>query len=393
MAFESNTCSIHTMTVKHYHPKWRNTASPQSGLSLIEILIAITISMIALIVMLNLFRNTENSRRITGTTADTQINVQVALASLERDAKNAGLGMANRTCQNVTYFDGTEKIIDSTHKRFPVVIENDASGNAQITLSGTTNGLSAFKSRPLVNGWLRDTTSTFDVENIAGFSQLCKPSGAAGTCSASTLVLIEQPKSCVLAKISSIDTATRTLSFTTGGGFSITESNFKTADYPVDGALISVIGGFESYQYQLKYDTGKPNTLTVQDKMGGNAAPQDVLLRNVIGFHAEYGIDNNGDGTIDSYAAPGTPIGDPTRIIAFRIALLVKGEHFDKEAFDSTQPVTQKLVWWEGKDSSSPKADPTKEGAYAVALTGEDQYYRYRVAESIIPIRNAIWSQ
>ena len=373
--------SDRTMTTP-FHPL-RPHQQPAQGLSLIELLIAIVISMVALVVMLNLFRDTEGSRRITGTTADAQINMQIALASMERDAKGAGVGLTNTDCKDITYIDSTGSLQNEDKNR-PVIIEPDgASGNVKITFNGATSSLSVFSSK-ILNEWQRtNSPASVDVENIASFARLYDTS----TSTNRPLAMIQQKDHCIIARMTKVTESSRTIEFNSSGEFSSDPTEFAdTTDYPTDSGSVSALGGFTSYQYSVNSE----GTLIVQNMMLTNA-PKEELLRNVKVFRAQYGVDENQDGILDSGFVSHDAAGvdwtkvknNPSSIIALRIVIVVQGEQFDKEAKDAATPtpVTTSVSWWDNS------ADNT------LTLTGDDQYFRYRVLEAVIPLRNAIWSQ
>ena len=73
----------------------------QYGMTLIEVLVSLVVGSIAIIVIMNLFAITEDRKRVTTSGADAAINGQIAMTTLERDLRHAGLSMPGLTCPNI----------------------------------------------------------------------------------------------------------------------------------------------------------------------------------------------------------------------------------------------------------------------------------------------------
>ena len=69
------------------------TLRRESGFSLVELLVAVAIGLIGIIIMLQVFENAEGVRRTTVSGGDAQQNGVIALYSMERDVRNAGMGI------------------------------------------------------------------------------------------------------------------------------------------------------------------------------------------------------------------------------------------------------------------------------------------------------------
>ena len=99
---------------------------------------------------------------------------------------------------------------------------------------------------------------------------------------------------------------------------------------------------------------------------------------------AEYGYDRDGSGKIDqsdewTATTPAAP--ELGRLIAVRVAILVRTSQFERDEVTTVNP-----RWANG----SKEFDLS-----AVSSTGDTnwKHYRYRVYESVIPLRNTIWGQ
>jgi type IV pilus assembly protein PilW len=136
-------------------------------------------------------------------------------------------------------------------------------------------------------------------------------------------------------------------------------------------------------------------------------APMQIA-EGVINLKAEYGYDTNGNGEIDDSATnhewlTTLPAGaDWRRVLAVRVAVLVRSRQFERSGDPSAS-----AVWAVTPSASNPYyfGDPVNrkflmtniDGSPGNTLSDTDaipnnwRYYRYRVYERIIPLRNVLW--
>lgn len=69
------------------------TASAQRGISLLELLVGIIVSMFTVLAITQVFLESERQRRIPATGADAQVNGILALDAIQRDVRQAGYGL------------------------------------------------------------------------------------------------------------------------------------------------------------------------------------------------------------------------------------------------------------------------------------------------------------
>jgi type IV pilus assembly protein PilW len=127
----------------------------------------------------------------------------------------------------------------------------------------------------------------------------------------------------------------------------------------------------------------------------GTADAAQAIADGVYQMHAIYGIDTSGHGILDTWAAPGPPAttydintvmitpATMRKIIAVRVALVLRGEYYDKNL---VSPAT--LTLFSGLTNSAGTALPAL--AQTVNVSPNDQHYRFRVFEFTVPLRNMI---
>src|SRR5713101_5014312 len=80
-----------------------------AGFSLVEILVGMVIGLLGIIIITQIFALAEGQKRTTTSGADAQTNGNIALFTIERDARQAGFGMtlAGLGCVINTSFNGS----------------------------------------------------------------------------------------------------------------------------------------------------------------------------------------------------------------------------------------------------------------------------------------------
>jgi type IV pilus assembly protein PilW len=220
---------------------------------------------------------------------------------------------------------------------------------------------------------------------------------------ASDLFLVSQngTADCLLEEVASVATPTLTLDttlpyYTSGATTSISTLAGSTASYvtPLGNAavnnlqfeLIGVDANHTLYSYDLLQ-----NQSLVQNP--GSADAAQAIADGVYQINAIYGLDTNGDGILDTWAAPGG-LTDPSydintvmitpatmrKIIAVRVALVLRGQYYDKKP---VSPAT--LTIFSGLTNGGGTSLQQ-----SVAISVPDQNYRYRVFEFTVPLRNMI---
>ncbi len=143
------------------------------------------------------------------------------------------------------------------------------------------------------------------------------------------------------------------------------------------------------------------NTLQVtNDLMYLDVNPADsvndavTVTEGVINMQAEYGVDTDNDGIVDSWitTTPSWP-----NVLAVRVAILMRSGQYERPT-GPTSHVTSaaNLPIWSG-NATSPLVVTNLDGSpsNAAPASGREvddwRNYRYRVYESVIPLRNILW--
>ena len=422
------------------------------GFSLIEILIGLVIGLIGCVIIFQVFAVNEGYKRSSTSGSDAQVAGTLALYALEREMKMGGFGINDRVtigC-NMLGYTSTRSPTNYNLALVPVQIHPGATASASDAISinyGTAvefapgYGLTTANMAPGNN---------FRMENRGGVRFF-------------DFLIVSQPNQ---ANCSLVNAVNLPLGTPSGGGaaaaplcggnnstdaveicsVSKTDADGVARNYNPAGGL----GGAPTYTVSTGttntrfFDLGAEpafnvfriinNTLSLCNMRTANCADATVaanwlpIMENVVFMKAEYGMDTNDDGIVDTFSsrvcrdtdsayttalndnfgdswasasdgnadglvdtwAPGAPSSyDWSRIMAIRVAIVVRGMQYERE---DVSPATIQL-WPDATGNSGcvNSALLTAAPSSGPVYTVPDRKYRYRVFETIVPLRNSIW--
>lgn len=387
------------------------TDRTQRGMTLIELMVAMVIGLGIVLATTTMLISSESHKRITTSTNDSEQTGAYSFYELQKVVNGAGSAIAESAYPSDRGLLGCRlNALGNGAAVFPRTAAFPAPFNT--FLPGVTNTLTV---APLVIG-AGQSAGGSDVLMVMGGS------GAAGgvsrqvtaTGSASTIALdntvgfVDQDMTivsqsgitdCLLEEVGSIAAPVLTVNGTTyytptGVTTDLATLSASTLSYvtPIGNAAANNI------QFML-FGVGADRTLYSYDLLqnlnlvggtGGDAA--QAIADGVMQMNAIYGIDTNGDGIQDAWAGPSDPgwdintvLASPVKmrqIISVRVALIVRGEYYDK---NNNKVVTAPtLTIFPGLTSAAGSLQQT------INLSANDQQYRYRVFEFTVPLRNMI---
>ena len=354
----------------------------QRGMSLVEVLVAVAIGLIGMLVITQAYLATDRFNRSTLGENGAQTNGAIALYTIARDLRMAGYGISDTAafgCGKINwYYDPNYSanlggsLPDITLA--PVYITVTPGKPDEIT----TMASSADRVIPgKLTSTMPNASSELNVDNPVGFSD-------------NDLVLMVSttaPVSCTMAQVTQIQPSAAKLQHNPG----------VTAPYNPPGA-----GLFPPYKMgDLVINLGNPQVRTYSITNGnlrvtdallqaGGAAPYDIAS-GVVDLRAQYGKDNgvnNGtvansvfaadDGIVDSYdnVAPASP-NEWREVLSMRLAVLARIGVYEKPNSSGVCTATTTAPSWAGGSFVLPEGLPS--------------CYRYRVFQTVVPLRNQIW--
>lgn len=363
---------------------------PAHGFGVVEMMVSIVIALISSLVIFETFSVSEGIKRTSTSGGDAQQNGAVSLYLMEREARMAGYGINNDALLGCTvrYYDQLGSGVATTLTLAPVLITPGATAKDPDTITMIFGDSDLFATPARLIQTTPTPADPFKVDNRFGYIP------------GSLVLAAEAGKDCTLAEVTAVPTAVgQTDSVLHATGSYLDDSgNTATARYNMAGGL------GVTYTNQAKlYNLGKSptrnqyrvvNNQLVSEHLFGSLST-DVAADQIVHLKAQYGKDdgvNNGtvsnsvytadDGLVDGYSstAPATAV-DWKRVKAIRIAVVARSGQREKPSVSAGPcDTTAASPTWSG-------------GAIDVSADADWQCYRYRVFETVVPLRNLLWMQ
>ncbi|MFZ5512004.1 MAG: PilW family protein [Pseudomonadota bacterium] len=348
-------------------------SATQYGFSLVELMVGMVIALIGILVMAQIFALSEGQKRTTTTGTDAQVNGLLASFMIERDLRMAGYGIMGLGCATINAYNQNRSPQNFSFSGLPVRIVTEATGNDRIEIRYSTSaygGMPATLQEPMPN-----SSANIRVNNGIGFQQ-------------GNMVIISQPPNdCAMVQLSQdgqqLGMANLTgpgtqwdLQHNPGGIYIFNPSGGQNVIFPVGGygtgAKVTNFGTMANRAYYISN-----NKLVMEDlnQPVGPGNPVD-LVSGIVGLRAYYGLDTNSDGNLDLPFVNATAVpASETAIVAVRLALVARSGLWER---DEVSPAS--ITLWNG--------GPT----FDIPSNGEARHYRYKIYQTTVPIRNAIWN-
>ncbi len=375
-------------------------SSAQRGVTLIELMIGLALGLIASLAIFSTISSFEAQRRTTASGMDMQQNGLMALYSIDQDIRMAGYGLiatsttpASMPCSKINAY-GTNSVWNSA----PVVIANNASaGNDIITVNRlnsdtggiVTGGKAAGVSANMNSG---DTSISVDTSEALHTNDFILVSQANLDCS--LFKVTANPSSTIGASGVDIVNVANAIGDTTQ------TPTFPASGYSAGSAVIADLGPASSASAANTFGSTNPattptfattkyqiNTNLDLIRTEDNGTIWNTVASNIVAIAAQYGVANAGSPTVNCWtdatgtACSGTnwanpPPADVKRIKAIQVAIVARSSQPAGSCTASAQPTT-----WAGITAN----------LSGIANWGWGGCYRYKVYQTIIPIRNVIW--
>jgi type IV pilus assembly protein PilW len=387
------------------HPDMRRVR----GFSLVELMVSVVVGMLALMFATRLIAGAEQNKQAALGGSDSMQNGMLAMFSISNDAAQSGYGLNDPIivgCDTIMSDVNGYALLTASRAGATVsplaaaVIESNGADPDRISLYAGSSMAGTGTLRVTAN---YTAGSELDVDRVPyGFAQndviLVAPETLGGKCALaqissdpSTLAKPPAPQSVLVAPVAGARFNRASLGATYNAGI----------------ARMFNLGPARSLSFHTWSVAGGFLQLRATDLAGASAAPSTVV-DNVVSIKAQYGfdqragvlfdpqngmqvtqwspimIDADGDGTVGG-------AGDYQRITALRIAVVARSKAPDRPAagaacVSSLQPLFAAV---EPAGVVQPAALTVN-----VAVAGDPvdwKCYRYRVFETIVPLRNSAW--
>lgn len=342
------------------------------GFSLVEVMVGMTLGLLTVLVIMQVFSVFENQKRTTTAGSDAQENGLMAVVQLEQEIRNAGMGITDSAAFDCTsiysYYDPGSGTATTPAPGIPTsimapitIIDGGATGSDTITMTRGTGFLGSIPAT--ITSGMPQPSSELNVNRTTGFAN-------------GNLILMSQGGQCTVMQVTQVQDAALKIQHnpaSSGPAYNPAASFYNTNPgntWPTftTGAKILNFGSLviNTYSVDANYSL----------QMVDTSAVTTTLVKDIVSLQAQYGIAATGSQDVtqwvDATAASGFNTLNSTkvkRIKAIRITVVARSGK--KEAGNVT--------------ASAP-------GGVDISTLPDWQRYRYRVYTTIIPLRNVIWA-
>jgi len=366
----------------------RQTFQPQAGFSLIEILVGLAIGLLATLVIMQVFSVFEGQKRTTTGSGDAQTNGSIAIYSIEHELKMSGYGLLPSATDSplgcTTLTSGGTGITSIA----PVKITDGG------TLAGASDSITIHYASTDSGGVPTPITGIA----VTGANDLTVSNNMG--CHVGDVALLISGATCNLTNVTGpTDIAVPpVLSGASAVTTTVTVQSIPTGIAVGDN--LSCLGAWVTsiYRVNFNYDpTSATNSQAYMEKATDPLVAGDPVVADIVNIQAQYGIaatagsnqvTNWVDATGATWASP--TVADRNRIKSLRIAVVARNGLYEKNTVTGICTTAKGVInkgpcaWDDSNVDAAPKIDLSNDPNW--------QHYRYRVFETIIPLRNTIWA-
>lgn len=360
-----------------------NKIKNQKGSLLTELMIGFLISSLTVLVVTTIYAQFEKQKRTTVQVGQAISNINVSMYPIQHNAKMAGYGIAHKDLLgcSVMAYNKNSSPSDFNFKLSPVVITSGASIS---TLAASA--LISDKIEFTYGSAVLNMLPVKLVANSNGNNANIKVEDKSGFKPGDLVILYEPGKNCNLAQVSGVSGSSDVVIRNTG----------KYTD-PITGEKMDIIynkaggltGGEDYTSNAVTLNIGAtPQVIEYSidnnqliEKNSINAT-EKVVSDNVVLLKARYGLDLNDDKIVETWT---DNIGADTNykfLKAIKVAMIVRAPLKELQKNGVCNATSNPIFNWDGET-----IDITNIGGDA-----DWGCYRYRFAQSVIPLRNMIWS-
>lgn len=333
------------------------SSTRQNGFTLIEIMVGLVIGMLATLVIMQVMSVFETQKRTTTGTADAQTNGSIALYNLTQELRLAGYPLM----PGISAIDPS--LLDSPFECTTLTFgATGMTGISPVTIvDGTSDTIIVRYGNSAMGGIPSKVSTTLAVPTVtAGAVPVESSLGCANT---GDIALFVNGTTCSTASIaaSGVTDAT-TIALAPAEPLPIAA---------VSGANFSCLGAWTEASYAVN-----------NANLERNGTP---TVAGIVNIQAQYGVSavatsNQVAQWVEPSGIDLTNITERNRIKAIRIAVVARSEKID-----GGSPTASVSAWTDVVGSPAPTVDLSADANW--------QNYRYRVFETIVPLRNMIWTK
>ncbi len=359
-------------------------------------MVGLIVGLICVLIIVQLQTLWEARKRSVVAGNDAQISGTLGAFALDRDLRLAGFGfgMADATAMScaVTAVNTTLSPSDISFNLRPVEIVKGEDGASDVVRVLYGNSSYFVASQPV----LSSTDETKTMKSREGF-RVGDKTIVAGTSGA-----------CQLVEITGLSlTDPNAVEHVAGATYTTIEGANKTATMNKAGGTGTTITVGSMFNLgpaptQTVWAVNVTRrSLTRYNRLAESSTSAVDVITDVVTLKAQYGYDTSGDGKIDGTEwYDSLPAGsDYTRVLAVRFGLLMRSRQYERPIMKAGTPIPVTAAapsWAGGSISFSMKNVDNSSDSGVAAINGDAaannwRNYRYRVYDTVVPLRNMIW--
>lgn len=367
----------------------RKPIAVQHGFTLVELMVGLVLGLLTVLVITQVLALAEGKKRTVSMGSDAQVNGALSLFTLQRDIQQAGYGIAQFPsalgCQVKGQRAGASAF---TFTLAPIVIANGTGNDApdQITvLQGQTTG---FSTPVEVTGAHASDDTSFAVKSSFGIT--------AGTMMIAVPKLQGTDAWCTVFNVTNDTTSpltaigpTRIPNAAGDAGPWNHSTLYPTAGYASGDTLLN-IGTLARRTYAV---SSAGNLQMTEFSAGSGTEGTQDLYPQIVNLQAFYAKDTNGDGVVDRYDATTPTTNDGWKqILAVRIAVVARSNQYEKEEVTASAPLWDVGATATFADATTATCGTSTCIALKVSHVDQWKHYRYKVYDTVVPLRNVLWN-
>ncbi len=363
----------------------------QAGFSLIEILVGLAIGLLVTLVIMQVFSVYEGQKRTTTGSSDAQTNGSIAIYSIEHEMKIAGFGFLPTVgatplgCTTMNYNYGTTGMTSMS----PVIIADGG------TAAGASDSITIHYANSPSGGipaQIDGAPGSPGAHDVALSTNM--------GCQVGDIAMVVNGTACGFTKVIAP-------SVSDNSTIGLTDVTIVPAANSTNYTLSCIGAWFTSiFRVNPNYDpsgtSGAANSQAYMEKAPAPTAAGTPVVSDIVNIQAQYGISdaansnqvtqwvNAIDGQTIGDWGPSITVADRNRIKAVRVAVVARNGLYEKGLVTNTCTTAQGTInkgpcaWDDSTVDPAPKIDLSNDPNW--------QHYRYRVYDTVIPLRNVIWA-
>lgn len=361
-----------------------------AGFSLVELMVGMVIALIASLAIVQVFSTFEDQKRSTTAGSEAQENGLIALSELEQSIHNAGAGLINAAtfdCSTTyTYLDtggGSGGAIPQFSLVPVSITDGGTTGSDTITVRIGSNLIGAVP-----------TTISKDMPQESSIFYVNNP----GVFKVGDLDMVIGGGKCTVQNVTAVLMASGKIQHNPGNSApnNPPASVQHSQNWPAytTGSKVLSIGVITANKYSVSNNKLQLDSVNINSNV---QSPSVVMSKDIVSLQAQYGVAaatpagaqnvSSWVNATGSWAAPSNA--DVKRIKAVRIVLVARSGK--KESTNVTSTCTNNAgtnngpcAWQDSASDHAPLIDLSSDPDW--------QKYRYKVYQTVIPLRNVIWA-